>query len=282
MKNEPAKVGKMTGNPSGDRITFVMSHLSPSLGLERVALNLMELLDSDYDVHVICIGGSSSDLRVRPQVEVLGAPLTGPSRIWSVLRLWKHSSRRDLGKVILVGVWAAIPWLILPGVGTGPAIVWEHSLMVEKNKHSRSMRLLWLLARATYRRANAIVAVSKPVRDDLEQFPGVLELREIPNYVSIPPIDLLENQINGRRIDPFKLLSVGSLTVIKSHNVAIEALSLLDERFTLTIVGAGPRLDSLRRLAAAKGVSSRVHFRGFLTPSEVEAELADAAMLVHC
>lgn len=62
--------------------------------------------------------------------------------------------------------------------------------------------------------------------------------------------------------DALRLLSVCRLSPTKGLDLAIEALADLPPTVTLTIVGDGPELARLERIAEAAGVSGRVSFAG--------------------
>jgi glycosyltransferase involved in cell wall biosynthesis len=83
--------------------------------------------------------------------------------------------------------------------------------------------------------------------------------------------------------DPLRLLTVGRLTPQKGHHVAIEALALLEQRglnAMLTIVGAGPEADTLRRLSRRHGVGDKVRFAGALPSPAVAEEMSQADLLL--
>ncbi|WP_434618313.1 glycosyltransferase [Arthrobacter sp. A5] len=272
----------MTSPAPRRRITFVVSHLSPVLGLEKVTLCLIKALSTTYDVNVIVLGGSEEDTCLYHGVEVLGTPLRGVRRTLSVIRLLPIVCRQDLGTVILAGVWAAIPWLILAPRRVEPTIVWEHTLMSEKLRSSRSIRLLSYLSRILYRRASSIIAVSAAVGDDMAKYRGIRKVLVIPNVVETPTPHIVAQTCERRVPDPHSLVCVGSLTSVKSQHLAIRALALLDPAYRLTIIGTGPSLERLRSLAVDLEVDKRTTFTGFLPPPMIRATLERASMLVHC
>ena len=75
------------------------------------------------------------------------------------------------------------------------------------------------------------------------------------------------------------LLAVGHLVPIKGHEVLLRALVRLPASALLVILGRGPLMKSLQRLAVRLGVSSRVRFRGEV-PHTVVGEYMRAADLV--
>jgi len=64
--------------------------------------------------------------------------------------------------------------------------------------------------------------------------------------------------------EPVRLLSVGRAVEKKGFRVLIEALASLPEtlHWRWTLIGAGPQLVDLRRLAAQRGIAERIDWRG--------------------
>lgn len=60
------------------------------------------------------------------------------------------------------------------------------------------------------------------------------------------------------------VLSVGRLDPLKRNDLIIQALSYCDKKIHLFIVGKGPELDNLKKLAVQSGVEDRVTFWGFV------------------
>ncbi len=79
------------------------------------------------------------------------------------------------------------------------------------------------------------------------------------------------------------ILMVGRLVEKKGMEYGIEAFSRVFKRFTaarLRIVGTGPLLSRLRRLANAWGVGERVEFLGGRSPAEVRQFMAEADVIL--
>ncbi len=66
----------------------------------------------------------------------------------------------------------------------------------------------------------------------------------------------------GAAADQFVIALIGHCDRNKGFDLAIRALADVDRRGRLLIVGDGPELDELRRLAGAEGVADRVVFAG--------------------
>jgi glycosyltransferase involved in cell wall biosynthesis len=80
--------------------------------------------------------------------------------------------------------------------------------------------------------------------------------------------------------DDRKLVFAGTLVRGKGLDILIKALALLDPAVTLTVAGDGPQKDMFVECAAAAGVSERVTFTGWLSPDDLNMEIATSAIMV--
>lgn len=128
-------------------------------------------------------------------------------------------------------------------------------------------RVFAAMTRYFYNRADAIVATSQGVAEDL-----------IANYgVSRPKIHILHNPVDLDAIvqqssEPITELdappivaAAGRLASVKNYPLLIDALAALSAHTPVHawILGEGPERAKLEALAAARGVGSRVRFLGF-------------------
>lgn len=267
------------------KITILVSHLVPTYGLETVVLSVLRLLDKNFDIRTVCIGGSEADLEKAHHVSLLGEPLRGMKRIFSIWRLWKFARHDESDHIILAGLWVAIPWLLVSGRKARKSIVWEHTLLNAKLPKSLKLRVLAFFARHLYPRARRVVAVSEPVARDMSKIAPKANIYTINNPFPESKKeanravdgDLAFPQGRGR-----SLITIGSLTAIKSQHLAIRVLPLLATDIVLVVVGSGPQRATLEKLAEDLGVSHRVSFKGFREPPDVRRLLMAADVLVHC
>lgn len=119
---------------------------------------------------------------------------------------------------------------------------------------------------------NTVVCQSQSMRDDLiTNFgfpPGKAVV--INNPVDIEHIRRLAAESGGADADRLSeatvihLVAAGSLVHVKGFDLLIEAIALSrNSRLHLTLLGKGPLLQDLQRLATEKGLSDRVRFMGF-------------------
>ncbi|WP_354254387.1 glycosyltransferase [Arthrobacter sp. UYEF21] len=268
-------------------VTMIVSHLAPVFGMERVALNVLLLLRKSYDVDVVCVGGGAEDVAVSPGVRLLGKPLRGLGRFRSLWRMYRLARTLETETVILVGAWVAVPWLLVNGVSRWRTVVWEHSMMKTRIRHSQQLRALALAAQFLYRSAHKVVTVSRPLQRDMQSLCKQASIVTIPNPIGFPNDAGVPGRSEMIPADGFpaartiRLLSVGSLTKVKAQHLIVRALSFLDDSFELVFIGTGPMKEELSRLADELGVSSRVIFDGYLSPDEVAIRMSDADLLIH-
>lgn len=80
--------------------------------------------------------------------------------------------------------------------------------------------------------------------------------------------------------DPVALLAVGRLVEKKGFDVLLAALSTLDRRWRLRLVGDGPLRERLTGLIAAYGLGDRVELSGRCTHATLPAQYAAADIVV--
>ncbi len=133
----------------------------------------------------------------------------------------------------------------------------------------------------TVRRADRVVCVSHRVHDDLQRR-GVdpdrlrinhnaVEKGEIDRVTGAPTTD-----VPGRFV-----VAVGRVVALKGLDVLVRAWRSAPPDLHLVLVGKGPAEASLHRLAARLGVSSRVHFTGWVSEDEKIRLLKGAVAYAH-
>jgi glycosyltransferase involved in cell wall biosynthesis len=121
-------------------------------------------------------------------------------------------------------------------------------------------------------RVHRIVAVSRGVRQTLVRYQPMYAHKTVvlENAVDVP---FKEEACAKRPEEPVIVLSVGSLTPQKRHDILVRALAQVREQVTkpvrLVIVGEGAERDRLEQLITELGVSDVVTLTGALPHSEV-------------
>ncbi len=124
-------------------------------------------------------------------------------------------------------------------------------------------------------KSDRIVAVSQSVASSIMQ-----RIPWIKKKVTV-----LQNGVEVREVvldrpSVHRLLTVGSLTEKKDQVLLIQALALLGEPYTLTMVGEGPCRKKLEGLARELGCKDRVVFTGVLSKEDVAKAYAEHDIFV--
>lgn len=181
--------------------------------------------------------------------------------------------------------------LVTRGLAERPRLV-----LSERNTPSRDMRhsgsimvfVAHLLMPWSYRQADAIIAVSAGVAEDLQRMAwlGAARITVLPNPVitadfdawAKAELDFAWPDSGGRPV----LLSAGRLDPQKDFATLLRALARLDadgRPCDLLILGEGRERPRLEALAAALGLAARVHLPGFSARAAAAMRRADAYVL---
>ena len=169
-------------------------------------------------------------------------------------------------------------------------IVREANTLSVASSQSRDLRdrFLPFLARTFYRRADAVVAVSKGVAEDLIKHVGVP--RGLVRVIYNPTFDGEIIRLMREEVDhpwfgdggPPVLLSVGRLTPQKRFDTLVRAISMASRKRPLRaiVLGDGEERDRLQSLSRELGLSDYISFPGFV--SNPYAFMAKANLYVMC
>lgn len=134
-------------------------------------------------------------------------------------------------------------------------------------------------------RARTLITMSNANAEELRAL-YVREAKVIRQGVSLPSV---KPRLQGRRLKPFRLLSVSRLEQNKRLDWVLEALAALEFSnaplsaqcdWVLDIVGDGSQASTLRDLARGLNIEPRVIFRGRASDDALEALYADAALFL--
>lgn len=265
--------------PDATRISFahpmakpLVTHVLWTLGrggAERMVFDLARLLpEHGFYVRVLAAGGGGEmekDFR-EARIPLTVNPKAGSHRAaLSFLRDDIARHKPTIWHTHLEQIWSGLaarsslhrPW-VATAHGMEEAVSWP-------------MRL----ARAqAYRRADHVVCVSETVRETLRAFHG---LRAGHSSVIPPGIDTTRFTPRAPRLtgDVPELLTVSRLVPVKGLDVLLEALSGVLRPWRLTIVGDGPELPVLKRLAEMHGLLPRVRFAGAVSDPSSYYQRAD-------
>ena len=151
-----------------------------------------------------------------------------------------------------------------------PYVVTEHVSWFERG--ILSPKALREAARG-YGAADAVIAVSAGLREQIRPLCGRKNVRIVPNLVNDR---FLKTPLDREERETFEFLSVASLHPYKGHDVLLRAFARTAAEHggvRLTICGDGPERPNLEILAGELGLRDRVTFPGAVSREEVAERL---------
>ena len=219
-------------------------------GLRRSA-HRSDALEQLLFMLVATIWGFACVLKLRPDVSLafFGAPSGVAAWAWSHLR--------------------RLPYIVCLRGGDVPGFRpydfgWMH-------------RLLGPLLHLVWRRAAAVVANSRGLKELAKQFDDAASIQVIPNGVELATFEVAQRQWT-----PARMLFVGRLVYQKGLDVLLEALAgLTNAEWKLRLVGDGPQRAWLEKRAQELGLRARIELGGWLGRGELPAAYGAANLFVY-
>lgn len=126
------------------------------------------------------------------------------------------------------------------------------------------LRLVALLSKRIYPRADKIICLSEGVAKELHQkVPGTQALTSVINNYGLKAV---AGEIAFDPAQLTKIVACGRLISLKGFDLIVEAIAQLkDPSLELTFLGDGPEKVPLKALAKRRGVEDQIKFAGFVT-----------------
>ncbi|GAA6184343.1 MULTISPECIES: glycosyltransferase [Alteromonadaceae] len=250
------------------RLCFVSSTLSNG-GAERALSNLLCNMDLTHlEVTVLLLNGVVT-YPVPSSVKIVDLRKRSPFHIPLCFILLMYHLLKLKPKIV-ISVWS------FPSLLTGLAMFFTRSKSIwipriANNPADEEFGWKKWVFNWLYKKADRFIVLCNELRDNfVDHYPfssgktnlirNGFNLRELNEKASqLSPDISIPNE-------PF-MISVGSLTDQKRHDVLLKAYAQLPEsdQIPLLILGGGPLHDNLTALANELGINNKVHFKGFVT-----------------
>ncbi len=265
------------------RILFFLPDLDGG-GSQRTLVNLAGALPRDRFAATLAVGRSDGPARDWLATHVPLVDLNAPRLRWTLAPL-RGRVKRERPHILFSSMPDAnvAASLAVAGLHGRPGLI-----LRETNSHRQREDLGWLhrkLIGWVYRRADAVVALSEGVREELVEDCALDPERTITihNPVDVESIatatQAVRDSIQEVPLNGPLIVGCGRLHRQKGFDLLIEAFADLDDaRARLVILGEGPEREALEALARSRGVAGRVLMPGF--ESHPEKWLAQATLFV--
>jgi len=173
---------------------------------------------------------------------------------------------------------------LFPKIGGAKVVLDVHDPAAELLADIRGADLPWWIQRLTRAEeqisisfSDALVTVNESMRRRL----SAISSRPVSVVMNLPDPRHFAPPETSRDRESFEwIVYSGSVARRNGVDLAVRAVALLADEFPalrFRVVGEGPALGSVVRLAEDLGVANRVEFRGFVPSDQVPALLSDAA-----
>lgn len=254
------------------RVMIYVPHLRLG-GAETSMLRLAEgMVKAGQEVSIVVHTMSSCELSVPAGVELIDLGAQGTAHaLWKLVRLLRARRPHGLLTAFPHTNVASVFALALSRTATR-CVITEHaplSRQIVQQGHWR-YRILPPLVRWAYRRADAVVAVSGGVRDDLHTMIGASVAPLVIHNPVLPPD--LEARLQQTPAHPWLrdetlqvVLSVSRLSEEKDLPMLVQAFATLHRerpQTRLLLVGEGPALEAVQTLIDRLGLSAVAQLPG--------------------
>lgn len=263
-----------------NKIAFLLPDFNDG-GVEKVTINLaLGLMKRGYHVEFVCFNKKGNFLPEIPQsIDV--HELKVKRAIESIPKLAAYLKREKPSVLISAKHYINTSALIANRLSGGKTKV----IVTGHGMYNQNQKLLTFMMRTLYPSANAVVAVSEGVAENISTSanlrPDKIEVIHNPvineefinKYVTASPIEKSANE---------KLIvAAGRLSPEKDYQTLIQAFALLEKSLNarLIIIGEGPEREKLQKLIKIYHIDGRVELPGFASNPLNYIKAADVFVL---
>lgn len=270
---------------TGKKVLFLLPSFAGG-GAERTVLNLLRTNNSSsLEIKVCLVSNSGSYLWQVPTSAVFSHPKahklfegSTPNKVLFMLfRLLPFLRKiiREFEPEVIVTVTESMNYLgyFLRRRGITKNVKWVvrsgNNIFAEAHSKGPIIRnILNFLLKLSYRKADHVIAISQGGKRSIcENFSlDNSAISTIYNPIDIDQINRLSNENDASPFSQPYFLGIGRLAKQKRFDKMIKIFAssgLQDSDYILVILGQGPQLKSLKRLAEDLGVAKHVFFPGF-------------------
>ncbi len=143
----------------------------------------------------------------------------------------------------------------------------ESNTVSMENQTQRFTKLFDFLYKTFYNNFDTIITQCNYMKKDLVENYGI-KSKKITMIYNPVDIEMIENNISQEATytlpkNKINLIAAGRLSRQKGFDILIEAMSMLDEKYHLTILGEGEEAQNLQTLVQKHNLQKQITFAGF-------------------
>ncbi len=246
------------------KIIFIIPSMSGG-GAERVFTILLKYIDkSKFSPILILLKKEGKYLEDIPKnIEVIDLNVTRTRYAFFKIIKTIYNIKPDIVFSTL-GQLNLLIAIIRPLFSKNITFIARESSIVGMSKHSNSFDFIY---KSVYNRFDTIIAQSEYMKIDLMKTYALekSDIVVINNPIDIDKIDRILQKKDKTLFDKEKinLVTAGRLKPVKGFDTLLKAMSKLESKFHLTILGEGDEENNLKNLAQELNITGRISFLGF-------------------
>ena len=258
-------------------------------GAEEIYLLFSKYLDKNkFDILFIVIGEKGE---IGKEIEkhaptiflnIPGRPLTFKNKIKAISQIYKICKKFS-PHIIHSQLWTSDVLARIAGIIRGIP-----NIITEQNVYPNRDMIRLLVDKLLSYHTKKIIAVSKPVKEFIIKNQKISKKKIKIIYNSFDQLKFrIKKDKHLRKKMSIKdkipvIICVGMLGRTKNQKVIIEALSYINEKFILLLLGDGPEKNKLKKLAKSLGISKNVKFLGWRRDVADILNISDIFVLSSC
>ena len=264
------------------RILLLAKDYPPTIGgVENYSKNLAEGLSAKNNVTVVSFAPKNGGNVYPDQLEVIRLNPISSLEFFKAFQLFffliNYLWSREFDIVIGTTWKVSLPITILKVVKKLNLLVITHGAEITRHKRSEfTMFLMNLVLRS----AQKIISVSKFTRSKVLEYNSGLDESNVivvPNGINFERLEPVELKIAREKLDidkdDFIILTVSRVDNRKGHDVVIKSLPTLIKfipNLKYIVVGDGPSLIEIKKLATSLELQNFVKFTGFIDSADLD------------
>ncbi|MEO6819307.1 MAG: glycosyltransferase [Ginsengibacter sp.] len=257
-------------------------------GAEKLLTDILPLMrERGNEVHLIFANDQKNVQGYSKTIEDGGVKITNfntsfynPFQTIKLIRIL----RKEKYDIVHAHLFPSQNWLAIASVFVSSKTILiktEHNVSNNRRKYY----LLKIVERYLYRKYSLIIAITKEVKDSLQNWlKSNVSISIIPNGVNLTQIrevrkNVLISDYLFLQSSSFNILMVGRFNGAKDQDTLIEAIKLLPEKYNVYFAGEGELMEKSKELSKKLLIEKRVHFLGLRTDVYALMNLVDLNVL---
>lgn len=257
------------------RILITLDFPPENGGIQNYLFNIVKHEFNHSDLVITCGKKFKNETNLPPKIKrVIKLPYKKLSLILMIPTLFKLSFLKKIKKFECGNIYGALlPWLLSFFYDIKYSVYTYGTELIPLKKRGIKSFIL----KSVLNRSDSINALLESQKELINSITSQAKINIIPPKIKINN-KWKAHDIN--RSDKLRILSVGRLVKHKGHEVLLNAISKMDDNYSLTIIGNGPEYKNLSAIIKKKELQHRVTLKNKLSSEKVSESYENADIFV--